>query len=85
MGAVVNATALRTPSANVTGELMSEAASDAPSARALLREADYLRFWASRWMGSLGSQIQSVAMGWQVYALSRQTLERRASAPSTSA
>jgi MFS family permease len=56
---------------------MSDAASAAsapPSARALLREGDYLRFWASRFMGSLGSQIQSVTMGWQVYAISRHTL-----------
>ncbi len=44
------------------------------SARALLRERDYLCFWASRWMGSLGTSTQSVAMGWQVYALSRHTL-----------
>jgi len=41
------------------------------SARALLRERDYLFFWASRWLGSLGSQVQSVAMGWMVYDLSR--------------
>ena len=53
---------------------MSDAASALPPARALLRERDYLFFWASRWMGSLGSQIQSVTMGWQIYALSRRTL-----------
>ena len=50
---------------------MSDAASALPSARALLREHDYLRFWASRWLGSFGSQIQSVTMGWQVYEISR--------------
>jgi MFS family permease len=44
-----------------------------PPGRALLRERDYLKFWASRWMGSLGSQVQSVTMGWQVYAISRHT------------
>ena len=44
-----------------------------PSARALLREGDYLRFWTSRWMGSFGSQIQSVTMGWQVYEISRRS------------
>ncbi|MFI4976200.1 MAG: MFS transporter [Caulobacterales bacterium] len=48
---------------------MSEVAQ--PSARALLRERDYIAFWASRWMSSLGVQTQSVAMGWQVYDLSR--------------
>jgi MFS family permease len=60
--------------------MMSDAASALPSARALLREGDYLRFWASRWMGSLGSQIQSVTMGWQIYAISRHTLSVGASA-----
>jgi MFS family permease len=59
---------------------MSEATSVTPSARALLREGDYVRFWASRWMGSLGSQVQSVTMGWQIYAISRQTLSVGASA-----
>jgi MFS family permease len=59
---------------------MSDAASAPPPASALLREGDYLRFWASRFMGSLGSQIQSVTMGWQVYALSRHTLGVGASA-----
>ncbi len=53
---------------------MSDAASPLVSARALLGEADYLRFWTSRWLGSLGSQVQSVAMGWQVYEISRRTL-----------
>jgi MFS family permease len=53
---------------------MSSPASDAvPSARALLRERDYLCFWASRWTGSFAAQIQSVAMGWQMYALARET------------
>jgi MFS family permease len=41
----------------------------------LLGQRDYLWFWASRWMGSFGSQIQSVAMGWQAYAISRRTLD----------
>jgi MFS family permease len=50
---------------------MSDPAPDLPSARALLRERDYLSFWASRWLGSFGSQIQSVTMGWQVYEISR--------------
>jgi MFS family permease len=51
---------------------MSE--SDPASARALLGERDYLCYWASRWMGSLGVMTQSVAMGWQIYDLSRRTL-----------
>jgi MFS family permease len=53
---------------------MPDPAIDPPSARALWRERDYPRFWASRFMGSLGSQIQSVTMGWQVYDISRRTL-----------
>lgn len=44
-----------------------------PTARALLKERDYLYFWGSRWAGSFASQIQGVAMGWQMYALARQT------------
>ncbi|HZZ87426.1 MAG TPA: MFS transporter [Caulobacteraceae bacterium] len=44
----------------------------AASARDLLRQRDYVRYWIARWMGGLGVQIQSVAMGWQVYDLSRQ-------------
>jgi MFS family permease len=48
------------------------AARPTATARDLLRQRDYLHFWASRWMGGLGVQIQSVAMGWQVYDLSRQ-------------
>ena len=50
---------------------MSDTPPSLPSARALLREHDYLRLWSSRWMGSFGSQIQSVTMGWQVYEISR--------------
>jgi len=53
---------------------MVETTPDAvPSARALLKERDYLAFWCSRWTGSFAAQIQSVAMGWQMYALARQT------------
>lgn len=44
-----------------------------PSARALLKERDYLAFWCSRWTGAFAAQIQSVAMGWQMYTLARQT------------
>jgi MFS family permease len=47
------------------------AADPLPSARALLKERDYLLFWGSRWLGGLGSQVQSVVMGWVVYDLSR--------------
>jgi len=43
------------------------------SARALLKERDYLFFWSSRFCGSLAAQVQSVAMGWQMYALARES------------
>jgi MFS family permease len=53
---------------------MAETSHDTvPSARALLKERDYLFFWISRWTGSFAAQIQSVAMGWQMYAIARQT------------
>jgi MFS family permease len=54
---------------------MIDVATRPPPASDLLKEPDYLLFWISRWMGSFGSQIQSVTMGWQVYALSRRTLD----------
>ena len=59
---------------------MPDPESDSPSVRDLLRERDYVAFWISRWLGTLGTQIQSVAMGWQIYALSRRTLDVGASA-----
>ena len=54
---------------------MPEPESDSPPVRDLLRERDYVAFWISRWLGTLGTQIQSVTMGWQIYALSRRTLD----------
>jgi MFS family permease len=51
-----------------------------PSARALLKERDYLVFWGSRWCGSFAAQIQSVALGWQMYALARRTMSVQESA-----
>ena len=53
---------------------MADASPDVvPSARALLKERDYLLFWASRWAGGFGAQIQSVAIGWHMYELARQS------------
>ena len=50
---------------------------DAPtsdsSSRALLRERDFLLFLVARFCSTLGVQIQSVALGWQVYAIARLT------------
>ena len=45
-----------------------------PSARALLGQRSYLLFWGSRGAGSLAVQIQSVALGWHIYELARQTM-----------
>lgn len=42
--------------------------------RALMGRPDYLRFWLSRVASTLGVQIQSVALGWQVYAVARETM-----------
>jgi MFS family permease len=41
----------------------------------LLGQRDYRLFWIARWTGGLGSQIQSVALGWQVYTISRRSLD----------
>ena len=53
---------------------MPESESPSPTVRDLLRERDYVAVWLSRWTGTLGTQIQSVTMGWQIYALSRRTM-----------
>lgn len=42
--------------------------------RALLAERDYVKFWLTRVMATLGVQIQSVALGWQIYSLARETM-----------
>jgi len=47
---------------------------DAATLRALMGRPDYLRFWLSRVAATLGVQIQSVALGWQVYAVARETM-----------
>jgi MFS family permease len=43
------------------------------SVRALLRRRDFMLFWGARVASTLGVQIQSVALGWQVYAVARET------------
>ncbi|MET3528474.1 MFS transporter [Phenylobacterium koreense] len=49
--------------------------SDNPPSTALelLRIRDYMMFWSTRVASTLGVQIQSVALGWQVYAVARRT------------
>lgn len=48
---------------------------DDTSMRALLGQTDYVRFWLSRWLAVLGVQIQSVALGWHIYDIARQTMD----------
>jgi MFS family permease len=44
---------------------------ESASARELLQHPDYVRFWLLRFMTVLATQVQSIAIGWQVYALAR--------------
>ncbi len=46
-----------------------------PPAPSLLRERDYILFWACRFAGNLAVSIESVALGWQIYALARRRLD----------
>jgi MFS family permease len=49
-------------------------AEDPSSARLLLKRGDFVRFWLGRVAATLGVQIQSVALGWQMYAVARETM-----------
>ncbi len=44
------------------------------SVRALLKRRDFVLFWAARMAATLGVQIQSVALGWQMYSVARETM-----------
>jgi MFS family permease len=43
--------------------------------RALLRNPDYKRYIAARFLGSLAVQMQTVAVGWQVYDVTHRPLD----------
>jgi MFS family permease len=43
------------------------------SMRALLKQTDFVFFWAARFVATLAVQIQAVTIGWQVYTLARET------------
>ena len=45
------------------------------TARALVGQRDFVFFWFSRWTAVLGVMIQSVALGWHVYELARETMD----------
>ena len=50
------------------------------SIRELLKRTDYVKFWIARVAATLGVQIQSVALGWQMYAVARETMDVKQSA-----
>lgn len=58
---------------------MTDALPDGPAQptaiRDLLRRGDFVRFWTARVAATLGVQIQSVALGWQMYAVARETMD----------
>ena len=45
-----------------------------PPASALLKERDYLRFWACRCASEFGAGVESITIGWQIYILARRGL-----------
>ena len=49
------------------------AAADVPTFRALIGQRAYVLMWSARLMGNLATQIQSIAIAWQVYAVARLT------------
>ena len=46
---------------------------DATTLRALLRERAFVMMWSSRLVANLATQIESIALGWHVYAVARLT------------
>ena len=44
-------------------------------ANSLVRHRAFMRFWLARVFGMLGSQMQSVAIGWQIYEMTRSPLD----------
>ena len=54
----------------LTNEATSQPSPDV-SARALVRERDYMIYLTTRFFGVIGTVAQSVTMGWQVYDLAR--------------
>ncbi|HEX5377041.1 MAG TPA: MFS transporter [Phenylobacterium sp.] len=61
-------------------DLPSETPVEDLSVRALLKRRDFMMFWTARVAATLGVQIQSVALGWQMYAVARQTMDVKQSA-----
>jgi MFS family permease len=42
-----------------------------PAGKGALRHAGFLRYWIARFLGSFSAQIMAVAVGWQVYDITR--------------
>ena len=63
---------------------MTETLPDGPAEpttlRELMRRRDFMLFWTGRVASTLGVQIQSVALGWQMYAVARETMDVKQSA-----
>lgn len=64
----------------MTDEAVPEVPPEDLSVRALLKRRDFMMFWTARVAATLGVQIQSVALGWQMYAVARQTMDVKQSA-----
>jgi len=52
---------------------VSAAPTPTPTLKALLAQRAYVLMWSARLMGNLATQIQSIALAWQVYAVARLT------------
>ena len=57
--------------------MTSEATDTADDAASLLRQRPYLFFWASRFLGGMAGQAQTITIAWQVYAIARATQDVR--------
>ncbi len=44
-----------------------------PSLRDLLRERAFVMMWSARLLGNIATQVESIALGWHVYAVARLT------------
>ncbi|MES2724425.1 MAG: MFS transporter, partial [Pseudomonadota bacterium] len=61
-------------------ETLPDGAAEPTTLRALMKRRDYMLFWIARVGATLGVQIQSVALGWQMYAVARETMDVKQSA-----
>jgi len=57
--------------------MTSTTTDSAAEAASLLRQRPFLFFWASRFLGGVAGQAQTITIAWQVYAISRLTQDVR--------